>query len=149
MKVLGVDITASAIQWIILEGDRKSGAAILLRPSKQQLPQSEQDDIGNLLRLKELVQSHLQSSSVDAVAVIKAGNDCSPLRCKIECMVQYAAKTAGVPCHLVAPQTVAAAVKSRFIKETGGTMEDLFFGGNPIYPKYLTKAAYCAWGKLS
>lgn len=145
MRVLGVDIHASDLVWVILDGTSKSGKAEGLDTPKQPFPQSETEEAGNLLRLKDIVHAVIRDKKVDKLAVLRAtDSSCSVSRCKMECMVQLAAKQAGVPCSLVATQTVASKQK-KFVSVTGATMEVAFWAGAQIDPKYLERATYCAW----
>lgn len=147
MKVLGIEVSASDIQWVILEGNKDGGKAEYLELHKQGLPISEPEEAGNLLRLRDIVSNQIKARAVQKVSVIKATEGCSPLRCKIECMIQCAAKDAGVTCQLVASQTIASEQK-RIETKTGKTLEQMFFNSKEIAPKYLVKAAFCAWSVL-
>ncbi|MFA4943391.1 MAG: DUF3010 family protein [Lentisphaeria bacterium] len=148
MRVLGVDIHASDLVWVILDGTASGGRAENLDVPKQPFPQSENDDAGNLLRLKDIVHAVIRDKKIEKVAVLRAvDKGCSVSRCKMECVVQLAAKQASVPCLLVAPQTVASKQK-KFAGTAGATMEAAFWGGKPIALKYVERATYCAWSVM-
>ncbi len=148
MRVIGIDIHASDLAWVILDGTSTSGKAENLGVPKQPLPQAESDEAGNLLRLRDIVHAVLREKKVEMVAVLRAAdNSCSVSRCKMECMVQLAAKQANVPCRLVAPQMVTSKQK-KFTNTTGATMEAAFWGGAQIAPKYVERATYCAWSVM-
>jgi len=147
MKVLGIEVSASDIQWVILEGNKDGGKSEYLEVHKLGLPKSEAEEAANLLRLRDIVASEIKTRSVQKVAVIRASQGCSPLRCKMECMIQCAAKDTGISCQLIAPQTIASEQK-RIVKKTGKTLEQMFFDSKEIAPKYLVKSAFCAWSVL-
>lgn len=149
MRTLGIDIVSSDLHWIILDGTRTGGSCELLPRSTVSLPQSAPDTIGNLLLLKDYISTVLKDKTVEAVGVIRADSGSSPLRAKIECMVEYASKDANIPCDTIPVQTVRAAEARKVVQVAGRTLEQAFFAGNGIHPKYLTKAAYCAWSIIN
>jgi hypothetical protein len=84
MRVLGVDIISADLCWIILDGSNRDGSLEIVNPGRQRLPASENDEVGNLLQLKYLVINAIRQNRIDKVGIIRAGNLCSPLRCKAE-----------------------------------------------------------------
>ncbi len=149
MRVLGIEIDSADLNWVILDGTNTAGTLQKIEPSKQKLPTSEEDEVGNLLQLKQLVANGIRHNGVEKVGIIRAGKMCTPLRCKVEFIIQCACKELGLPCVLVAPQTVDAARKRKVQKVTGSSLVEIYNGGNEIDPKYLEKAAHCAWSVLN
>ena len=149
MRVLGIEIISADPCWIVLDGNNTAGLLETIEPSRQRLPASEEDDVGNLLQLKQVVRNILQHNRIEEVGLIRAGKMCTPLRCKVEFIIQCACKELGLPCLLVAPQTIHAARERRVQQVTGGSLIAIYNGGNEIDPKYLEKAAYCAWSALN
>jgi len=127
----------------------KSGSLEIVEPSKQRLPTSEADEIGNLLQLKQLVTNTLRNNRIEKIGLIRAGKQCSPLRCKVEFIIQYACKDLRLPCLLVAPQTIHAVRERKIQQVTGRSLIEIYNEGRAIDPRYLEKAAYCAWGVLN
>jgi hypothetical protein len=50
---------------------------------------------------------------------------------------------------MIAPQTVRAAQDRKVHQVTGSSLPQAYNSGNQINPKYLQKAAYCAWSVLN
>jgi hypothetical protein len=149
MRVLGIEIISADPCWVVLDGSDTAGSLEIIEPSKQRLPTSEEDEVGNLLQLKQVVTNILRHNRIEEVGLIRAGKMCTPLRCKVEFNIQCACKELGLPCVLVAPQTVDAARKRKVQKVTGSSLIEIYNGGNEIDPKYLEKPAYCAWSVLN
>jgi hypothetical protein len=146
VRVIGVDINASGLVWLVLDGTAKSCAVEEIKPAKLALPKAEPTQVDSLLALKANVITALAPLHADFVAILKAGKDCSVERIKIECMVQVAAKKASVGCVLVPTQTVSAAEKRHLAAEAGASTHK---GVAEIEPKYLKKAALVAWCVLN
>ncbi len=149
MKTLGIEIISDSPCWIVLNGNNTSGTLETIEPSRHKFPSSEEDEVSNLLQLKELVINILRQNNIENVGLLRAGIGCKPIRCKVEFIIQYACKELGIPCELIAPQTIAAAEKRKIHQVTGASLIEVFNGGNKISPKYLEKAAYCAWSVLN
>jgi len=146
MRILGVEIASTEIRWVIVEGNKQAGKLTKLPNNKLELPKSGKDQCDNLILLKKQVIAELQQNPVDIVAVVRADDGCSPVRAKIECIVQLSAAECNVKCELVAYQTIAAAEKTKIAKCTGSSLENAF--GTPS-PAYLRKAVICAWTALN
>lgn len=149
MRVLGIEIISADPCWVVLDGSDTAGVLEIIEPSRQRLPTSEEDEVGNLLQLKQLVANTLRHNRIEKIGVIRAGKMCTPLRCKVEFNIQWACKELGLPCVLVAPQTIDAARKRKVQKVTGSSLIEIYNGGDEIDPRYLEKAAYCAWSVLN
>ena len=149
MRVLGIEIVSADPCWIVLDGSNTAGSLEIIEPSRQRLPTSEEDEIGNLLQLKQLVANTLRHNRIEKIGLIRAGKMCTPLRCKVEFIIQYGCKELGLPCLLVAPQTIHAARERKVQQITGSSLIEIYNGGNEIDPRYLEKAAYCAWSVLN
>ena len=149
MRVLGIEIISADPCWVVVDGSDTAGSLEIIEPSRQRLPTSQEDEVGNLLQLKQVVTNILRHNRIEKIGLIRAGKMCTPLRCKVEFNIQCACKELGLPCVLVAPQTVDAARKRKVQKATGSSLIEIYNGGNEIDPKYLEKAAYCAWSVLN
>jgi hypothetical protein len=149
MRVLGIEIVSADPCWIVLDGSNTVGLLEIIEPSRQRLPTSEEDEIGNLLQLKQLVANTLRHNRIEKIGLTRAGKMCTPLRCKVEFIIQYGCKELGLPCLLVAPQTIHAARERKVQQVTGSSLIEIYNGGNEIDPRYLEKAAYCAWSVLN
>ena len=145
MKTLGIDFSSTDLEWIGIEGDATKGKLLFQSKNKQPLPTSEANDIENLLLLKEILVAKFASEKFDCVGIVKAGKDCRPPRVKSEFLIELACHEAGIPCQLVPVQTISAAGKRKIIARTGHAFIEVFNGGAPIDPKYLERAAICAW----
>ncbi len=148
MRVIGADIQSTEISWILLDGTANGGTAVLLDPKKHPLPTACEEQVDNLLQLQQTLRAALATIKPDLVAIIRADMTCSSVRAKVECILQIAAKEAQVKCVLIAAQTVGHAKNTKVLKATGKSLESLFFNGQPIDPKYLARAAYCAWSAM-
>jgi hypothetical protein len=146
VRVIGVDISAGGLIWVILGGTATSCVAEAITPAKLALPSAEPTQVDNLLALKANVVTALAPRTIDYVAIIKAGKDCSVERTKIECMVQLAARETAIPCVLVPPQTLAAAEKRHLAADADAATQSAVA---EIEPKYLKKAALVAWCVLN
>lgn len=147
--MLGIEIISADPCWIILDGDNTVGLLESIEPSRQRLPTSGEDEVGNLLQLKQVVTNILRHNRIERIGLIRAGKMCTPLRCKVEFIIQCACRDLGLPCVLVAPQTIDAARKRKVQQVTGSSLIEIYNGGNEIDPRYLEKAAYCAWSVLN
>lgn len=143
MKVIGAEPSANSINWIALNGSKDSGVIEPLSHPKIHLPTTSGSEVENLLNLKGHIRKYLVG--FDKICIIKAGKDSSSIRSKIEFMIQLAAHEAAVEWKLVHPTKVAWAIRDTVKKETSFTLEEAFNSGSEITPKYLKKAAYCAW----
>jgi hypothetical protein len=148
MRIVGIDIGGAELQWLGLDGSPRGGTIFLLARNKLPMPTTHGSDFENLCELKNLVAVNLRSAHLDGVAIVRAGKDSSPLRAKCEFVVEMACHDLNVPCTLVAPQTIAAAEKRKIVLAAGMTFEAAFNAGAPINPKYLHRAACCAWTVL-
>ncbi len=149
MRVLGIEIISADPCWIVLDGSNTTGSLEIIEPSRQKLPTSEGDEIGNLLQLKQLVANTFRQNGIEKVGLIRAGKMCTPLRCKVEFIIQYACKELGLPCLPFAPQTIHAAQQRKVQQVAGASLIDIYNSGKEINPKYLEKAAYCAWSAIN
>jgi hypothetical protein len=145
MKTLGIDFSSTDLEWIGIEGDAAGGKLLFQSKNKQPLPTSGSSDIDNLLLLKEILVAKFASEKFDRVGIVKAGKDCRPPRDKSEFIIELACHEAGVPCELVPVQTISAAEKRKIAARAGRTFLEAFNGGALIDPKYLERAAICAW----
>jgi hypothetical protein len=149
MRALGIEIISADPCWVVLDGSNTAGSLESIEPSRQRLPTSEEDEVGNLLQLKQVVTNILRHNRIEKIGLIRAGKMCTPLRCKVEFIIQCACKELGLPCVLVAPQTIHAARERKVQQVTGSSLVEIYNGGNEIDPRYLEKAAYCAWSVLN
>ena len=148
MRIVGIDIGGTELHWIGLDGSPRRGTVFLLSRNKLPMPTTHGSDFENLCELKNLVAVNLQTAAPDGVAILRAGKDSSPMRVKCEFVVELACRDLIVPCTLVAPQTVAAAEKRKIAQAAGMSFEAAFNSGAQIDPKYLQRAACCAWTAL-
>jgi hypothetical protein len=141
MRVLGVEVSGSESRLVILDGTAEECLIELLPASKLPLP-PDSEQVKSLIALKNQIYGLLKSKHVECVGVIRADGGCSPIRAKVECVIQMAAADAVIPCTLVAPQTVAAAEKRKVSDVAGANLQEAL---RQISPAYLRKAAYCGW----
>jgi hypothetical protein len=149
MRVLGIEIISADPCWVVMDGTNTTGLLEVIDPSRQKLPTSEGDEIGNLLQLKQLVMNVLRHNRIEKIGLIRAGKQCSSLRCKVEFIIQYACRDLELPCLLFAPQTIYAAQQRKVKQVAGSSLIEIYNSGNEINPKYLEKTAYCAWSVLN
>lgn len=149
MRVLGIEIDSTDPCWIVLDGCNTGGCLEAIDPPKQRLPASGEDDVENLLQLKQLITNALRRYNIEKVGIIRAGVSCKPVRCKVEFIIQYACKELGIPCLLVPTQTVNAAKQRKVLHVAGHSLIEIYNNGNEILPRYLENAAYCAWSVLN
>jgi hypothetical protein len=145
VRVLGIEIAGSDSLLIVLAGTARDCQIEPIMPSRLPLP-PDPEQVNRLVALKRQIYDVLKSTRVECIGVIRADAGCSPLRAKVESMIQIAAVDAAIPCMLVAPQTVAAAEK-RKVNDCAGP--DTQKALREISPRYLSKAAYCAWSVIN
>lgn len=145
MKVVGIEIKSSETLIICLDGTRRQCCTVPCARTKIALPHAAASQIENLLLLRDLLKQLLSTLAPDKIAYIRADQDASPIRSKVECMLQLAAFELKLTSEAVPIQTVNAAIKTRVLKEAGSPLSDLLGG---IDPGYLMKAAHCAWAVL-
>ncbi len=145
MRALGVEISGSDSILVILDGSANNFDIELLSLSRLALPAAG-PEVDQLIALKRQMQEILKSNRVERVGVIRADLGTSPIRAKVECMIQVASSEVSVPCTLVASQTVAAAEKRKIGAVAGAGLEQAL---REIKPGYLRKAAHCAWSVLN
>lgn len=147
MRVLGVDIQKTDVITVILDGSSKEAVVENLEPIKTSFPQAGSDEADNLLLFEDQLVAKISQAKVECVAIVRAIGGMyapSPIRVKIECLVQLASKRNNLPCQLVAPQTVSKAEK--IIVKDGEKIKEVI---EHLQPKYAQRAAYCAWSVLN
>jgi hypothetical protein len=145
MRALGIEVSGSNSQCAILDGTAEDCKIESVSPARLPLP-PDPEEVNRLTSLRKQIHDLIKSSRVDVVGVIRADPGCSPIRAKVECMIQLAARDASVPCTLVAAQTVAAAEKRKVGSIAGPDLENSL---RQIKPSYLRKAAHCAWSIIN
>ena len=145
MRTLGVEIAGSDSLLIILDGTAKDFKVQLVSPSKLPLPAAG-SEVDQLVALKKQMHEVLRSNQVESVGIIRADQGTSPIRAKVECMIQVASSEALIPCALVPSQRVAAAEKRQVSSVAGLGLDHAL---RAVRPSYLRKAAHCAWSVLN
>jgi len=107
---------------------------------------ADPDEVDRLIALKKQVYDVLKSNLVELAGIVRADMGSSPLRAKVERVIQLAAADASVSCKLIAAQTVSAADKRRVEDVAGASSRQAI---EQISPGYLRKAAFCAWCVLN
>lgn len=146
MRTLGVEIKGSDTILVILDGTAEDCKIELLSTSLLQFPKADSEQVDCLISLQRQMRDIVKLGRVDRVGVIRADGGCSPLRAKVECIVQLAARELSIPCTLIAAQTIAAADKRRVRERAGPTLEQTF---QQVDPGYLRKAVHCAWSVMN
>jgi len=81
MRVLGIEIISADPCWIVLDGDNTPGYwKVSSHPDK--ITTSEEDEVGNLLQLKQVVTNILQHNRIEKVGIIRAGKCAHPCAVK-------------------------------------------------------------------
>jgi hypothetical protein len=145
MKTLGIDFSSTDLQWIGIEGTPSQGKLLFQSKNTQQLPKSGDSDIENLLLLKEILVAKFRNEKFDRIGIVKAGKDCKPPRVKSELIIELACHEMKIPYQLVSLQKIRAAEKKIMKACKGDSFINTFNGGVDITPKYLARAAICAW----
>jgi Protein of unknown function (DUF3010) len=146
MRVLGVDIQAADVIAVSIEGTHRDGVIEKLDPTRISFPQIGPDEAENLLLFENQLVTIIGQCKAECVAIIKATAgmySASPIKVKIECLVQLAAKRNNVQCELVPAQRITT-MQKRAAKEG----ENLKKAIEALDPKYAQRAAYCAWSVL-
>jgi hypothetical protein len=144
MRALGIEISGSDSLLVILNGTAKNCIIEFPSPSRLRLP-TVGGDVETLIALKKQVYEILNSERVSCVGVIRADRNSSPIRAKVECMIQIASSEASICCMLLPAQTIAAADKRKVNAVAGSETEKAL---HQISPAYLRKAVHCAWSVL-
>lgn len=146
MLVLGVVPGTKDIRWAMLDGTQSEPRLIESIKKSEKLPIDE-DQSTLLYDLKRFVGSALLETSVEHIMLLGAGTSqfkTSPLRLKVECVFQIAAKEADIPINVIPPQTLRAKEK-KFSSIAGGTPEEILNGGNDFSPIPWRDAVLVAW----
>lgn len=146
MRVLGIDIQKSDVIAVVLDGTKKDGVIEKVEPSRISFPQIGPDESDNLFLFENQLVAIISQSRVECVAIIKAVGgmySASPIKVKIECLVQLAAKRNNVPCEMRSSQSVSKEQQTAAKDE-----ETLKKAIEILEPKYAQRAAYCAWSVL-
>ena len=141
MRALGIEITGSDTLLAILDGTSKQARVEVLSSSRLPLP-PDPEQVNRLMALQKQIRGVFVSEQVERVGVIRADKGCSPVRAKIECIIQLAAAEV----KLVAPQTISA-IDKRKLQQIADPQLQL--GIEQISPGYLRKAACCAWSLVN
>ena len=147
MRILGIDIQGSDVIAVILDSAQGNVIIEKVEPTRLPLPQVGPEEGDNLLLFQNQLTTTISAAKVDCVAVVKAAGgaySASPIKAKIECLVQLAAKRNKLPCEQVAPQT-ASKLEKRPPKGSGSIQNTI----SGFQPKYAQRAAYCAWSALN
>lgn len=145
LRVLGIDIASSEIRWIGIEGTSTNGILLPQSSNSVPLPTAEKTELKNLLRLKELIAARLSSGNFQKVGIVRADRSASSIRVKCELIIEIACDEVGIDCELLSTATISAADKRKIAAKTGSSFEEAFNNGDDISPKYLRRAAVCAW----
>jgi len=146
MRVLGIDIQASDVIALIVDGRHTDAVIEQLEPNRLSFPRIGSDESDNLLLFGNQLTALISQLNVDCVGIIKAIGgmySSSPIKVKIECLVQLAAKRNNVRCELLPPQAIGKA--QRMLASDGETLRRAI---EVLEPKYTQRAAYCAWSVL-
>jgi hypothetical protein len=146
MRALGVEVSSTTVTWILLDGTVAGGRIEYLDPAKLLLPQAAAAEIDNLLELKKFAQLSLSAANVERAGIIRADMGTSPIRAKVECMLQMCFSDLKIPSSLISIQTVNAAIKTGVQRAANASFDDCF---GVVKPAYLQKAGYCAWCVLN
>jgi hypothetical protein len=114
MRVLGVDIQAADVIAIAIEGTSTDGVIDKLCLTRSSFPQIGADEADNLLLFETQLVTMIGQCKVECVGIVKGTGgkySASPIKFKIECLVQLAAKRNNVQCELVPPQRITAMQK--------------------------------------
>lgn len=149
MRVIGIELTASELKWVLLDGQRKQGSLEYMESNKLPFPKIGKTFTENLVALKSQVLLVMKSLQPQCIAIIKAQNgglySSSVERIKMEGVLELAALELDIQCCLVSGKTVDDAEKKKFFTTTSTTIEQAFCDGKAIAPKYLRRAAFAAW----
>jgi hypothetical protein len=146
MRVLGVDIQASDVIGVVVEGTDNDGVIEKLEPTRISFPKLGPDEADNLLLFENQLVTIIGQSKPECVGIIKAiagMYSASPIKIKIECLVQLAAKRNNVQCEMLSSQSISAAQKRN--AKDGDNLKKAI---EALEPKYAQRAAYCAWSVL-
>jgi hypothetical protein len=146
MRVLGIDIQASDVIAVVLDGTHTDAVIEKLEPTRIPCPQVGPDEADNLLLFENQLIAIISQARVECVGIVNAIGgmySASPVKVKIERLVQLAAKRNNLRCELLAPQAVSKAEKTT--AKDGENLKKVIQG---LQPKYARKAAYCAWSVL-
>lgn len=146
MRVLGIDIQKSDVIAVVVDGTHTGGAIEMLEPTRIAFPQIGPDEADNLLLFEDQLVVIMSQARVDRVGIIRAVGgmySASPIKVKIECLVQLAAKRNNVRCEMWSSQSIT---KAQNTTATDG--ENLKMAIEEVEPKYAQRAAYCAWSVL-
>jgi hypothetical protein len=146
MRVLGVDIQAADVIAIAIEGTSTDGVIDKLCLTRSSFPQIGADEADNLLLFETQLVTMIGQCKVECVGIVKGTGgkySASPIKFKIECLVQLAAKRNNVQCELVPPQRITA-MQKRAAKDGENVRKAI----EALDPKYAQRAAYCAWSVL-
>ena len=149
MRVLGCDVDSSDTILCGIDGGVEAGTFIQVSPTRIPFPKVGQNEIDNLLALRTQLLGLIADLHLDFIGIVKAqaGKYApSPIRAKVECMMQLAAYDAGIACILIPPATVTKAGTTAVEKKIGKSFAE---GFGEVKPAYATKAALCAWCVLN
>jgi hypothetical protein len=145
MRALGIEIAGSNTRAVVLDGPPEVCKIEIVVPYNLPLP-PDSKEINRLIALKKQVFDLLKSGLVERAGIIRADPGSSPLRAKIECVIQMAASDAAITCVLVPAQTVWAAEKRKVREVAGLSVQEAL---EQVSPAYLRKAAFCGWCVLN
>jgi len=146
MRVLGIDIQVATVIAVVVDGTGTDGVIEKMEPTRLSFPQIGPDEADNLLLFEDQLVALIGQAKPDCVGIIKAVAgmySSSPIKVKIECLVQLAAKRNNVRCEMLSSQSVTKA-QNTTVKDG----ENLKKAIEEIEPKYAQRAAYCAWSVL-
>jgi hypothetical protein len=146
MRVLGIDIQASDVIAVVVDGTHMDAVIEKLELTRIPFPQVGPDEADNLLLLENQLVAIISQARSECVGIVKAMGGmypASPIKVKIECLVQLAAKRNNLRCELMSPQAVTRAQNT-----AAKDGENLKKAIEALEPKYAQRAAYCAWSVL-
>jgi hypothetical protein len=146
MRIIGIEIQASDVVAVVVDGTRTNVVIERIEPTRISFPQVGSDEAENLLLFENQLTTVISQARVECVGIIRAIEgkySSSPIKVKIECLVQLAARRNKVRCDLISPQKVATS--QRVTPRDGENVKRAI---ETLEPKYAQKAAYCAWSVL-
>jgi len=109
MRILGVVTSTKHLHIAVVENDSSPARAVMMK--KIALPVDE-DESARLHRTLQLMDTLILDEKVDRISIVKAGQahfgNASPLRPKLECVIQLAGISRNLPVTILAPQTLKA-----------------------------------------
>ena len=149
MRTLAFSTSTDKMSWLMIEGSHSKPKLISTKLERIKFPADIGEGAG-LLGLIKTLGLLIDAQSPQQIAILQPGkskfNNASPVRFKVEAILQIAAAQKGIATYLVSPLTVSAYIKK--LAKGEKSIEELINGGQAFSPREMGDVICAGVAKL-